>query len=221
MRRHEQKRNQTPTRAFSHAGSGDQSFDRDYSRNDVPDSDRHRSENNQSTYYLSQNEDRDGSNSKTHTYDYPRPRGGDDLFRNNDNYTEESDQRDRKNARLGLGRMNYSARWTGHEGTGHYGKGPKGYRRSDDRVKEDVSEALYCDQHIDASDIEIDVKDGTVFLRGIVESRQIKRAAEDCVDHLTGVEDVRNELTLKKEDPSSLSNFSGKSNSEFKNQKLA
>src|SRR5262245_30542187 len=37
------------------------------------------------------------------------------------------------------------------------GKGPKGYRRSDDRVKEDVSEALSRDGDLDASEIEVNV----------------------------------------------------------------
>ena len=47
-----------------------------------------------------------------------------------------------------------------------YGKGPKGYRRTDDRVKEDVSESLYRDPDVDATDIEVEVKDGTVILKG-------------------------------------------------------
>lgn len=221
MRRHEQKRNQTSTRSYGYGNSGDQSFDCDYSRNDIPDSDWSR-DGGHNTGYRFQDEDRDGSNEMNRrSDDYNRPRGGDDLFRSNDYYTKESDLRERKNARLGLGSSNHSARWTGSEGTGHYGKGPKGYRRSDDRVKEDVSEALYRDQNIDATDIEVEVKEGTVILKGSVESRQIKRDAENCVDHLTGVEDVRNELTIKKSEPSSSSNFTGSSNLQFKNQKLA
>ena len=207
MRRHEEKRNQSRTNMYDYTNYADQNFDRDYARNDIPDSDWYRFDTQPNTAHFFQNEDRDA----------PRPRGGDDLFRNNEYYTKQSDIRDRKNARLGLSSTNHSAQWSGLEGTGHYGKGPKGFKRSDDRVKEDVSEALYRDPDIDASDVEVEVKDGTVFLKGSVESRQIKRAAENCVDHLTGVEDVRNELTIRKIAPSSSEKISEASSSSFKN----
>lgn len=208
MRRHEQERNQTRTRRFGFSNAEDQNFDGDYSGSDRPNSDGNFSREGHSSGFRSIDEDRGGSGgqrrksellrSGKNTYEYRRPRGGDDLFRNTEYYTQDSDMQERKNARLGLGRANTSARWIGDEGTGHYGKGPKGYRRSDDRVKEDVCEALYRDPNIDASDVEVEVKEGTVILRGSVESRQIKRATEDCVDHLSGVEDVRNELTVSK-----------------------
>jgi len=78
----------------------------------------------------------------------------------------------------------------------HFGKGPKGYQRSDDRIKEDVSEAFYRHPRIDASDIEVAVKSGTVTLRGIVEDRQTKRLAEDVAENITGVLNVSNMLTV-------------------------
>src|SRR5665647_58875 len=78
----------------------------------------------------------------------------------------------------------------------HYGKGPKGWQRSDDRVREEVCEALYLSPIVDASEIEVSVKDGVVSLRGSVESRSTKREAERCVEHLHGVLDVSNELPV-------------------------
>ena len=78
----------------------------------------------------------------------------------------------------------------------HSGKGPKNYRRSDDRIKEEISEALERDPHIDASELEIDVKEGVVSLRGHVEDRKTKRHAEDIIEGMYGVKDVRNELTV-------------------------
>lgn len=193
MSRHEQERNQTRTRGFGFANSEDRFADPDYSRNDLPNSDWDRAR------FRPLDEDRgELLRSGQNTYEYRRPKGGDDLFRNNEYYTRDSDKEERKNARLGLGSANHSAPWIGREGTGHFGKGPKGYRRSDNRVKEEVSEALYCDPNIDATEIEVEVKDGTVFLRGSVESRLMKRTAEDCIDHLIGVEDVRNEMTITK-----------------------
>ena len=78
--------------------------------------------------------------------------------------------------------------------TSYSGKGPKGWARSDERIKETVCEALERDHHIDASEIEVEVKEGIITLKGNVEDRRTKRMAEDCVENLSGVKDVRNEL---------------------------
>lgn len=75
-----------------------------------------------------------------------------------------------------------------------FGKGPKGYQRSDDRIREDVSEELYIHRDIDATDIEVLVSQGVVTLEGRVDSRRTKRAVEDVVDRVAGVRDVINHL---------------------------
>lgn len=77
---------------------------------------------------------------------------------------------------------------------GHRGKGPQGFMRSDERIREMVCEALSDDDHIDATHIEVVVKNGEVILTGTVEDRRQKRLAEDCVEHLPGVRDVQNQL---------------------------
>ena len=79
------------------------------------------------------------------------------------------------------------------------GKGPKGYRKSDEAVKEDVSEALYRSTEVDASYIEVFVKGGHVTLKGKVASREQKKSAESCVEYVSGVIDVYNELHIAKE----------------------
>jgi hypothetical protein len=81
-----------------------------------------------------------------------------------------------------------------------FGKGPKGYKRADDRIHEDVCEVLARHPGIDASEIEVQVKDGHVFLKGEVDSRFTKRRAEEVIDHISGVHDVRNELTVRRQD---------------------
>ena len=81
-----------------------------------------------------------------------------------------------------------------------FGKGPKGWKRSDERIREDVCEVLARHPGIDASEIEVDVKDGYVSLRGEVDSRFTKRRAEDVIEHISGVHDVRNELSVKRPD---------------------
>src|SRR5687767_13700993 len=51
-----------------------------------------------------------------------------------------------------------------------FGKGPKGYKRSDDRIREDVCDVL-SEGWIDASDIEVRVSDSEVTLIGFVTDR--------------------------------------------------
>lgn len=83
---------------------------------------------------------------------------------------------------------------------GFFGKGPKGWRRSDERIRDEACEALSDSWDVDASQIEVEVKDGCVYLRGTVDSRNSKREAERAVEDLLGVTDVRNELNVKAPD---------------------
>jgi osmotically-inducible protein OsmY len=78
----------------------------------------------------------------------------------------------------------------------HRGKGPKNFMRSDERLRELACEALTDDSEIDASDIEVDAKNGEVTLKGVVEDRRMKRLAEDCVARIPGVVDVQNLLRM-------------------------
>lgn len=82
---------------------------------------------------------------------------------------------------------------------GHFGKGPKGWRRSDDSIREEVCEALSDDSRLDASEIEVNVKDGVIHLKGTVDERASKRRAEACVENLSGVQDVINEIRVHRE----------------------
>jgi osmotically-inducible protein OsmY len=82
-------------------------------------------------------------------------------------------------------------------GRGYRGRGPKGYTRSDDRIREDVCDRLTDDPRIDASDVEISVSNGEVTLSGTVDSRQAKRRAEDTAEEISGVKDVQNNLRVQ------------------------
>lgn len=79
----------------------------------------------------------------------------------------------------------------------HRGRGPKGYKRSDERIHEDVCERLTEDRFIDASNIEVEVKGGEVTLSGTVASRGLKRRAEDLVEMASGVSHVQNNLRVE------------------------
>src|ERR1043165_7515547 len=77
------------------------------------------------------------------------------------------------------------------------GRGPKGYRRSDERIKEDVNDRLSDDYYLDASDIEVSVENTEVTLTGTVRNRNDKRRAEDLADSVSGVTNVENRLRVK------------------------
>jgi len=80
------------------------------------------------------------------------------------------------------------------------GHGPAGYTRSDDRILEDASDALTDDWGVDARNIQVTVTNAEVTLDGTVPSREQKRRAEDCVDDLSGVKNVQNNLRVQATD---------------------
>lgn len=77
-----------------------------------------------------------------------------------------------------------------------YPPGPKGYQRSDERMKEDISERLYAAYHVDSSEVTIDVRAGKVTLEGTVPSRHMKHAIEDMVDDCMGVVEIDNRIRV-------------------------
>jgi osmotically-inducible protein OsmY len=84
----------------------------------------------------------------------------------------------------------------------HRGKGPKNYTRSADRIKDDAADRLMEDSLVDASDIELRVKDNDLILSGTVNSRFEKHRAEGLVENISGVKEVQNNLRVKGENAS-------------------
>lgn len=97
------------------------------------------------------------------------------------------------------GNRNRGGALIGHD-LGNRGRGPKGYKRSDDSIYHDVCDTLSLSPDIDASDIEVSVKDGVVFLDGSVSSRDIKKLAEYEIENISGVTDVQNLLNFRKKE---------------------
>lgn len=88
----------------------------------------------------------------------------------------------------------------GYGGGGeHRGRGPKNYRRSDDRIREDVSDRLTDDPYLDASEIEVQVSDSEVTLSGTIRRREDKRRAENLAEAISGVSHVQNNLRVSQE----------------------
>jgi len=83
------------------------------------------------------------------------------------------------------------------DGRGYRGHGPAGYTRSDDRIMEDACDALTYDRGVDARQISLTVSNGEVTLDGTVPSREHKRRAEDCIEDLSGVKHVQNNLRVQ------------------------
>jgi hypothetical protein len=81
------------------------------------------------------------------------------------------------------------------------GRGPKGYVRSDARIREDLCDRLCDHEWVDASDIEVNVKDGEITLTGVVADRLSKRTIEDLADSVSGVKDVQNQLRVRRDEP--------------------
>jgi len=86
---------------------------------------------------------------------------------------------------LGIGAQNYA------------GRGPRNYRRADDRIEDDINDRLTAHPAIDATDIDVAVADGVVTLTGNVNSRDAKYAAEELSETVYGVDDVKNLLRVQ------------------------
>lgn len=86
----------------------------------------------------------------------------------------------------------------GEQNQGPYtGRGPRNYRRSDERICADINERLTQHGYLDATDIDVSVQNGIVTLGGEVDNRREKRLAEDIADSVPGVLDVANRLQIR------------------------
>ena len=72
------------------------------------------------------------------------------------------------------------------ESSTHRGRGPRDYKRSDERIREDVCDRLTEDHDIDASEITVKVEGGEVTLEGTVEDRRLKWMAGGAGQQLLG-----------------------------------
>lgn len=76
---------------------------------------------------------------------------------------------------------------------------PKGWRRPDDRISQDVTIALVSDAGIDGGDIDVRVAEGEVTLMGTVADKFARQRAEDIASRVFGVTDVQNLLRIKRD----------------------
>ena len=72
--------------------------------------------------------------------------------------------------------------------------------RSDERIREQICEAMTEDVVLDASNVEVSVEKGEVMLSGTVPDRDSKRRAEDLSYDCFGVSDVQNTIRVERRD---------------------
>lgn len=176
-----------------YASGADYSYGRD---NDYNDLDRSRS----SEYSR-------GVNSTSSSYSFPQ----------NPSPTPRSSQWGRIGSSSYGANQEWSPQGSEYQSQSYAGRGPKGYKRSDDRIKEDVSEALARHSEIDASEIEVSVKEGEVTLTGTVSERGMKRMAEEAAEECSGVRDVINQIRFRQEGRSESSSETTRSGSSSQN----
>jgi osmotically-inducible protein OsmY len=106
-----------------------------------------------------------------------------------------SDQQGYRGAYDVPSRMGYAETW---QVPGPFtGRGPRGYQRSDERIKEDINDRLTMHGRVDASEIDVQVANREVTLTGSVSNREAKRMAEDVAESVQGVSEVHNQLRVR------------------------
>lgn len=67
----------------------------------------------------------------------------------------------------------------------------------DEELKANILRALDEDIHVEASNISIEVNYGEVKITGTVTNRAMMRAAVDCLETVSGVKKITNELEIR------------------------
>jgi osmotically-inducible protein OsmY len=78
--------------------------------------------------------------------------------------------------------------------------GPRGRRKSDESLRQEIREILTADPELEAVDIEVEVEGGAVTLRGTVVDPDARLLAEELVESLAGVREVHNRLRVEREE---------------------
>lgn len=149
--------------------------------------------NMNSGYNNQWNNDRPGSGYSGMQHDHNREQDR-NRYSNTNRDRNDNDWWDRNRGRTS--NMDTDNRESRNDTNTHRGKGPANYRRSEDRIREDICDRLTDDDRVDASGIHIQIESDVVILSGTVNSRDEKRRAEDLVESVSGVRNVENRLRV-------------------------
>ena len=97
---------------------------------------------------------------------------------------------------------------------GYRGRGPRDYRRADDRIREEINDRMTDDDFLDASHLEVGVQNGEVVLAGYVFNRTSKRRAEQIAERVSGVTNVENRLRVIPYGATAANNWDVRQNAE-------
>lgn len=177
------------------------SYDRMFDKDSGYDSDYNRSygrkpgnSDGTGSYYGNNHRDRYETKGDRNTGDWDRDRSGYSHSRNNRDWWDRATDE----VASWFGDDSAERRREVDKRTGpHRGKGPKGYTRSDERIKDDVNDRLSDDSFIDASEIDVTCEGCEVVLTGTVDTKEEKRRAEDIAERISGVKNVENRLKVR------------------------
>jgi osmotically-inducible protein OsmY len=79
----------------------------------------------------------------------------------------------------------------------HRGRGPRGYIRRPERIREDLCDRLTENPFVDASDIDVTVTGSEIVLTGTVDSDIALRQTQAIAQEVIGVTRVDNRLTIR------------------------
>lgn len=77
------------------------------------------------------------------------------------------------------------------------GKGPRNYQRSDERILEDIYDRISGAWSLDASEVEIEVRNGVVQMSGRVADRSVRHRLEDIAEGILGVMSIENRISIQ------------------------
>ena len=79
----------------------------------------------------------------------------------------------------------------------HRGVGPKGYARSDDRIREDICDELTRHPDVDPSRVTVAVREGEVTLEGAVDALWTRQLVDAIAGECLGVRQVHDRLRVE------------------------
>jgi osmotically-inducible protein OsmY len=79
----------------------------------------------------------------------------------------------------------------------YFGVGPKGYSRSDDRIREDICDELTRHPDVDPSRVTVTVREAEVTLEGSVDALWARRLVDALSSECVGVRQVHNRLRVE------------------------
>lgn len=79
------------------------------------------------------------------------------------------------------------------------GVGPKGFSVSDDTIREEVCHKLWEHDGIDASELEVEVKEGKVIVTGSLPEREMRDLVEDVCDDFVSKEKIQLQINVRRQ----------------------